>query len=62
MASDTPAPRTSLPRRLAATIRLWRRRAQESGELLAMPDGGLQDMGISSSEAWHAARKPFWRA
>jgi uncharacterized protein YjiS (DUF1127 family) len=49
-------------RRLVATIRLWRRRAQERRELLGMPDIELRDIGISRSEAWQAARKPVWRA
>jgi uncharacterized protein YjiS (DUF1127 family) len=43
-------------------IRLWRRRAQERRELLGMSDTELRDIGISSSEARHATRKPVWRA
>ena len=27
-----------------------------------MPDIELRDIGISKSEAWQVARKPFWRA
>ncbi|TDH60768.1 DUF1127 domain-containing protein [Dankookia rubra] len=43
-------------------IRLWRLRAEERRELLGMPDTELRDIGISRSEARHAARKPVWRA
>jgi uncharacterized protein YjiS (DUF1127 family) len=61
-AAGSAWPRASLPRRLVTTIRLWRRRAQESRDLLGMPDRMLRDMGITRSDAWRAARKPFWRA
>ncbi|WP_338324219.1 DUF1127 domain-containing protein [Dankookia rubra] len=52
----------TLLRRLFAMIRLWRLRAEERRELLGMPDTELRDIGISRSEARHAARKPVWRA
>ncbi len=59
-AAQGALPRAGLLRSLVATIRLWRRRAQESQDLLDMSDAGLRDIGISRSEAWRAARKPFW--
>jgi uncharacterized protein YjiS (DUF1127 family) len=47
--------------RLLATLRLWRRRAKESEQLSELSDRALRDLGISRSEAWREARKPFWR-
>jgi uncharacterized protein YjiS (DUF1127 family) len=47
--------------RLASIIRLWRRRAQESRQLLALSDTDLRDTGLSRSDAWREASKPFWR-
>ncbi|MBL6458392.1 DUF1127 domain-containing protein [Belnapia sp. T6] len=65
--NGVPVPPDALHRatplgRLVATIRLWRRRARESQELLGMSDAALHDIGISRNEAWREARKPSWRA
>ena len=47
--------------RLCATLRLWRRRAKESEQLSELSDRALRDLGVSRSEAWREARKPFWQ-
>jgi uncharacterized protein YjiS (DUF1127 family) len=47
--------------RLRGTLREWRRRSRERGQLAALDDRMLQDIGISRAEARFLARKPFWR-
>lgn len=46
---------------LVATLRLWHRRAQERRELARLNEHELHDFGVSPSEAFGEARKPFWR-
>jgi uncharacterized protein YjiS (DUF1127 family) len=45
----------------AQLIALWRRRAQERQALAAMGERDLRDIGLTSLDALHEARKPFWR-
>ena len=47
--------------RVLASLREWRRRAKERGELAALDDRMLADIGISRAEAEFLANKPFWR-
>jgi uncharacterized protein YjiS (DUF1127 family) len=44
-----------------AQLRQWRRRARERGELAALDDRMLADIGISRADAEFLANKPFWR-
>jgi uncharacterized protein YjiS (DUF1127 family) len=44
-----------------ATLRQWRRRAQERRELASLSDLMLQDIGITRSDAAFLANKPFWK-
>jgi len=48
-------------RRVAETLQIWRRRAQERRQLLAMSDRDLCDIGITRVDAWREANKPLWR-
>lgn len=48
-------------RRVAEMLQIWRRRAQERRQLLAMSDRGLRDIGITRVDAWREANKPLWR-
>jgi uncharacterized protein YjiS (DUF1127 family) len=52
---------TLLPR-LAATLRLWRRRGRERQELARFGERDLQDIGLSRSVWYYEINKPFWRA
>jgi uncharacterized protein YjiS (DUF1127 family) len=60
------APRSGLLANLAAdglaTLKLWRRRAQERRELAGFTWRDLRDIGASSSEVWDELRQPFWRS
>lgn len=43
----------------------WSRRYHDRGQLMTwvqMDPRTLQDMGIAYNDAWHEARKPFWKA
>jgi uncharacterized protein YjiS (DUF1127 family) len=44
-----------------AQLRQWRRWARERGELAALDDRMLADIGISRADAEFLANKPFWR-
>jgi uncharacterized protein YjiS (DUF1127 family) len=48
-------------RRLAATIRQWRRRHRERAELAALDDRTLADIGLTRGDAEFLVNKPFWR-
>jgi len=45
-----------------ALVRVWRERRRTRGELAAMSDRELQDIGICRSEIANEIGKPFWRA
>lgn len=47
--------------RAAATLREWRRRTRERGELARLDDRALLDIGLSRADAEFLANKPFWR-
>jgi uncharacterized protein YjiS (DUF1127 family) len=40
----------------------WIERYRQCRELESLPDYMLKDIGVSRSEAWTEAEKPFWRA
>ncbi len=48
-------------RRLAATLRLWRRRADSRRALAGLTDHQLRDIGICRYDARLEGAKPFWR-
>ena len=45
----------------AATLRLWRERAYSRKNLAGLDPRMLRDIGVSPSQLWHEANKPFWR-
>jgi uncharacterized protein YjiS (DUF1127 family) len=45
-----------------ALVKTWWRRMQDRQTLATMDDQSLRDIGITRYDAWHEARKPFWRA
>jgi len=44
-----------------ATLREWRRRAQNRRELAMLSDLMLHDIGITRADAEFLASKPFWK-
>ncbi len=46
---------------LVAILRVWHRRARERRELAHLSVHELHDFGVSLSEAFDEAKKPFWR-
>jgi uncharacterized protein YjiS (DUF1127 family) len=46
---------------LVTTVRGWRRRARERGQLAALDDRMLRDIGLSRTDAEFLINKPFWR-
>lgn len=44
-----------------ATLRDWRRRIRERGELAKLDEGMLCDIGLSRADAEFLINKPFWR-
>ena len=46
---------------LSKTIMLWSERYQQRKQLARMSDRLLKDIGISRSDSWHEAQKPFWK-
>jgi uncharacterized protein YjiS (DUF1127 family) len=46
---------------VAATLREWRRRAQDRTELARLDDRMLQDIGLTRGDAEFLINKPFWR-
>jgi uncharacterized protein YjiS (DUF1127 family) len=45
-----------------ATLRLWRRRAQERSQLARFSVRELRDIGLSTADAQCEIGKPAWRA
>jgi uncharacterized protein YjiS (DUF1127 family) len=43
------------------TLRLWQDRAQSRKSLSGLDERMLRDIGVSSTQLWHEASKPFWR-
>ncbi len=64
-AASHPMPRFLFARRalarLTAIVRRWGQRRIEHGELLAMDDRELRDVGLTRLDAKVLARKSFWR-
>ena len=55
---------TTLAYRVAATLRLWRRRQRDRRALarfVAFDDRALADIGLGRVEAEFLINKPFWR-
>jgi len=44
-----------------ASVKMWWRRMQDRRALATMSDQSLRDIGVTRYDAWHEARKPFWR-
>jgi uncharacterized protein YjiS (DUF1127 family) len=47
--------------RLAAQLRLWRRRARERTQLARLDERDLHDIGMSRGTVYAELQKPFWR-
>jgi uncharacterized protein YjiS (DUF1127 family) len=47
---------------LIGTLRLWRKRSIERGQLAAMNHRELRDLGMSECDVYYEISKPFWRA
>ena len=48
--------------RLAATLRLWRRRARERQALAQLTQRELADFGATTADVYRELATPFWRA
>jgi uncharacterized protein YjiS (DUF1127 family) len=48
--------------RALATLREWRRRAQQRAELGGLDDRMLKDIGLTRCDAEFLSSKPFWRS
>ncbi|MBF0356879.1 MAG: DUF1127 domain-containing protein [Alphaproteobacteria bacterium] len=46
---------------LIARITHWRNNMQGRARLARLPRAVLKDLGLSSTDVWQEARKPFWR-
>lgn len=44
-----------------ATLRQWRRRVRERGQLAQLDDRMLKDIGLTRADAEFLTNKPFWR-
>jgi uncharacterized protein YjiS (DUF1127 family) len=47
--------------RIRAMIVEWRRRARERSDLRMLTHRDLRDIGVSQSESYAEASKPFWK-
>ncbi len=54
--------RVSLLARVAATLRVWRKRVREKRALERLDERDWQDFGASRSDIVAELRRPFWRA
>jgi uncharacterized protein YjiS (DUF1127 family) len=48
--------------RLAATLRLWRRRVRERQALAQLTQRELADFGATTADVYRELATPFWRA
>jgi uncharacterized protein YjiS (DUF1127 family) len=48
--------------RLAANVRLWRRRIDERAALARLTQRELADFGASTADVYRELSTPFWRA
>ena len=44
------------------TLILWRQRARQRRHLLSLEERLYRDIGVTASDAYREAQKPFWRA
>lgn len=51
----------SINGRIVATLREWRRRARDRGQLARLDDRLLRDIGLTRADAEFLSNKPFWR-
>ena len=51
----------SVVSRLAAQLRLWRRRGRERNQLARLSERDLHDIGMSRGTVYAELQKPFWR-
>ena len=54
--------RVGLFSRLAANVRLWRRRIDERAALARLTQRELADFGASTADVYRELSTPFWRA
>jgi uncharacterized protein YjiS (DUF1127 family) len=54
--------RAGLFSRLAANLRLWRRRIDERAALARLSERELADFGASTADVYRELSTPFWRA
>jgi uncharacterized protein YjiS (DUF1127 family) len=47
--------------RIAATVRLWRRRSKDRATLARFTERDLKDIGKSSADIYWEISTPFWR-
>ena len=47
--------------RLGATLREWRRRVRDRGQLAQLDERMLGDIGLTRADAEYLINKPFWR-
>jgi len=43
-------------------VRTWRERSRGRAQLAQFSEYELHDIGLSRTDAWFEANKPFWRA
>jgi uncharacterized protein YjiS (DUF1127 family) len=51
----------SLSKKIAETVREWQCRARSRGDLMALSERELWDVGLTRVDAEREANKPFWR-
>jgi uncharacterized protein YjiS (DUF1127 family) len=53
--------RWSIGGRIVETLREWRQRARDRGQLAGLDDRMLRDIGLTRADAEFLSNKPFWR-
>jgi len=48
--------------RLTEAFAIWQRRAHERAELAQLDAWAQRDLGLSDSDIWREAGKPWWQA
>lgn len=49
------------PGRVRETVETWRERDRLRGELAALPERTLQDIGLTRAQVLYETRKPVWK-
>ena len=49
------------PKRIADTLRSWRRRTRDRAQLARLDERMLADIGITRADAEFLINKPFWK-